>query len=336
MTPTETGLWALAVHGGAGSAAELRAEDEPSIRAALNEVLEAGARLLAAGGTSLDVVEDAVRRLEDSPLFNAGRGAVFNEVGAHELEASIMAGQTLGAGAVAGVASVRNPILLARQIMEHSPHVYLQGDGALAFARERGLELAAPDYFWTEARWTALEQARARASADGGRASPSGGEPGSEGGRPGPVGGEYGSGGAEPGTVGAVALDRHGNVAAATSTGGMTNKRRGRVGDSSVIGAGTYASNAGGAVSCTGHGELFIRTAAAHEVCALIEHAGKAAQAAVDIVIRERLAPLGGRGGIIVVDRNGHFGLALNTEVMPRGFVRHDAAPVVAISADAG
>ncbi len=308
--PGGTGRWALAIHGGAGSARTdaLDARREQAVREELSRVLVASARTLAAGGSSLDVVEAAVVELEDSPLFNAGRGAVFNAHGEHELEASIMEGRELRAGAVANVRGVRNPISLARLVMERTSHVYLEGEGAIAFARACGVEIVSPAYFWTEHRWKALKDARLHPNA--GRRS-----------------------GEDFGTVGAVAIDSKGNLAAATSTGGMTNKLAGRVGDSSVIGAGTYASNASCAVSCTGHGEHFIRATVARDICALVEYGGEYAQAAAAQVIEHRLAPLGGRGGVIVVDRRGRVACVFNTEIMYRGAVTHDTPPRVAVHA---
>jgi beta-aspartyl-peptidase (threonine type) len=300
------GAWALAIHGGAGDRdAEGVTEDrEELIRAALSSVLADGARGLSSGRTSLDVVEDAVRNLEDSPLFNAGRGAVFNVRGEHELEASIMDGRTQCAGAVAIVSGVKNPVSLARLVMERTAHVFLQGEGAMEFAREQGVELMDQDYFWTAERWQALEKARQRAAMAPEK---------------------------EFGTVGAVALDRHGNLAAATSTGGMTNKRVGRVGDSPIIGAGTYASNASCAVSCTGHGEYFIRATIARDVAAMIEYGGKDARAAAEAVISEKLAGLGGKGGVIVVDRDGNLACSFNSRRMYRGLVSSSRSMRVAV-----
>jgi len=301
--------WALAVHGGAGTVpkAGLDADEEAAVRAALTAALQAGARALAAGAASLDVVEQAVCALEDSPLFNAGKGAVFNARGEHELEASIMDGRTLKAGAVANLRGIRNPVTLARWVMERTPHVYLAGEGAIAFAQSEGMELIAPDYFWTEQSWGALKRERLRAGRE--RRS------------------------LEHGTVGAVALDSHGNLAAATSTGGITNKLAGRVGDSSVIGAGTYASNESCAVSCTGQGEYFMRAAAARDICALVEYGERSARAAAAMVIREKIARLGGHGGVIVVDRRGGVFSVFNTGVMYFGKVTHDTRAATAIHA---
>lgn len=298
--------WALAVHGGAGAVGDGGRNRERAIRAAITAALEAGAQILGAGGTSLDAVEDAVRRLEDSPYFNAGRGAVFNARAEHELEASIMDGRTLAAGAVAVLRGIKNPVTLARRVMERSPHVFLQGDGAMAFAESEGIGRVEPGYFWTEDRYAALQAVRARVAS---------GRP------PAP----------QIGTVGAAALDTHGNLAAGTSTGGMTNKAVGRIGDSSIIGAGTYASNASCAVSGTGHGEYFIRATVARDVSALMEYAGKDADSAADTVIRRRLAGIGGKGGVIVVDRGGKVVFAFNTELMYRGSVTDANGLTVAI-----
>ncbi|HEX7082071.1 MAG TPA: isoaspartyl peptidase/L-asparaginase [Gammaproteobacteria bacterium] len=311
-------VWALAIHGGAGFGGEEAhgAEQDAAIRAELAAVLEAGARMLASGAPALDAVEDAVRRLEDCPLFNAGRGAAFNERGEHELEASIMDGRTLAAGAVAVLRGIKNPVFVARLVMERSPHVFLQGEGAAAFAARHGIERVGDEYFRTERRLRALHDAQ-RAAVTG--------PPGDIERSPPPP---------DAGTVGAVARDVDGNLAAATSTGGLTNKAPGRVGDSSIIGAGTYASNASCAVSCTGHGEYFIRATAARDVAALVEYGGLDLAAAVDRVIRSRVAALGGQGGAIAVDRAGYVACAFNTPVMLRGRVTATSPPAVGIRAE--
>ena len=286
----------IAIHGGAGviTRSSLSAEDEAAYRADLARALDAGYEVLQAGGDSLDAVTAAVRILEDSPLFNAGRGAVFNHEGINELDASIMDGRTLKAGAVAGVRHVRNPVDLARRVMERSPHVLLSGAGAEEFALEQGLELVPRKYFFTERRWQQLERARA--------------------------GDKLGSAALGYfGTVGAVARDSRGNLAAATSTGGMTNKRWGRVGDSPIIGAGNYADNGSCAVSATGSGEFFIRSVLAHEISALIKYRGLAVEEAARQAVRERLQGIGGDGGVIVVDREGNVAMQFNTEGMFRG-----------------
>lgn len=286
----------IAIHGGAGviTRSSLSAEDEAAYRADLARALDAGYEMLQAGGDSLDAVTAAVRILEDSPLFNAGRGAVFNHEGINELDASIMDGRTLKAGAVAGVRHVRNPVDLARRVMERSPHVLLSGAGAEEFALEQGLELVPRKYFFTERRWQQLERARA--------------------------GDKLGAAALGYfGTVGAVARDSRGNLAAATSTGGMTNKRWGRVGDSPIIGAGNYADNDSCAVSATGSGEFFIRSVLAHEISTLIKYRGLAVEEAARQAVRERLQGIGGDGGVIVVDREGNVAMQFNTEGMFRG-----------------
>ncbi len=303
-TPTVAGAPALAIHGGAGTMSpesltpDLRAEVEATLDAALT----AGYEVLASGGSALDGVVAAIRILEDSPLFNAGRGAVFTHEGGHELDASIMDGETLAAGAVGGVVGVRNPIVLARRVMEASPHVLLTGDGALEFAREQSIELEPPAYFHTEYRREQLERALEKQAQDkrtSRRTAP-----------------DY------LGTVGAVALDRAGRLAAGTSTGGMTNKRWGRLGDSPIIGAGTYASDeAGCAVSATGHGEFFIRAAVAHDICARAAYGGVTVAAAARTVVLERLPAMGGGGGVITMDGAGRIEMPFNTTGMYRGSV---------------
>jgi L-asparaginase / beta-aspartyl-peptidase len=285
----------LLIHGGAGTlrAAEMSAEDRSAYEAALDAALEAGWRVLAEGGSALDAVTAAVLPMEDSPLFNAGRGAVFTADGRNELDAGIMDGTTQAAGAVGGVRSVRNPILLARRVMEASPHVFLAGSGALDFAVDQGLELKPAAWFWTERRWQQLQDWQLR-TGDAAR----------------PTDGRFG-------TVGAVALDGEGRLAAATSTGGTTGKRYGRIGDVPVIGAGTWADR-DCAVSATGDGEYFIRTAAARSICARIGLAGAAPGEAAAAVLAE-VRELGGLGGVIVIDRQGRFSLSFSTEGMYRG-----------------
>lgn len=289
-------MFGIAIHGGAGviSRASMTPESEAAYRRDLESALDAGYAVLARGGSGLDAVTTAVRILEDSPLFNAGRGAVFNHEGINELDASIMDGKDLKAGAVAGVRHVRNPVLLARAVMEDSPHVMLTGTGAEEFALERGIELVPRSYFFTERRWNQLERAR-----KGDRLSAA-------------DLGYYG-------TVGAVARDQQGNLAAATSTGGMTNKRWGRVGDSPVIGAGNYADNRSCAVSATGSGEYFIRSVLAHEIAALIRHRGLDAATAAREAVSQSLAGIGGDGGVIVIDHAGRIAMEFNTEGMFRG-----------------
>jgi beta-aspartyl-peptidase (threonine type) len=298
---------AFVIHGGAGtiSPEQITPEIERDLRAGLQRSLEAGHGVLKDGGSSLDAVVAAVRVLEDDPLFNAGRGAVFTSAGTHEMDAAIMDGGTLKVGAVGGTRSVRNPILLARAIMETSPHVMLAGQGAEDFARKLGLEVVEQKYFYTEQRWRALERVRKSRT-----------EPLADADR--------------HGTVGAVALDQAGNLAAATSTGGNTNKWPGRIGDTPVIGAGTYANNKTCAVSTTGDGEFFIRAVAGHDLSALIEYGGiKLAEAARTVI--DKIGALGGTGGLIAIDREGNIALPFNTTGMYRGYVDIDGNSSVTI-----
>ncbi len=304
--------WAIVVHGGAGviERADLTPDQEAAYRAAMTRVTQAGGEVLAGGGSALDAIETAIGILEDDPLFNSGRGAVFTAEGRNELDASIMDGATLKAGAVAGVTRTRHPISLARAVMEKSPHVMLMGAGADTFSRETGLEQVEPAYFYTERRWRSLERflnennlpvpARPEGAATPDEAAGLAHDEG-----------KYG-------TVGVVALDQAGHVAAGTSTGGTTGKRWGRVGDSPIIGAGNYASDASCAVSATGTGEYFIRLTVAREVCALVEHKGLSLQAAADEVIQTKLTALGGDGGVIAVAPDGQMAWSYNTSGMYR------------------
>lgn len=306
----------LVIHGGAGTIAQ--GQDDPGearYHAALVDILAAGAACLAAGGSALDAVSVAVDLLEECPLFNAGHGAVFTSAETHELDAAIMDGATLMAGAVAGVAQVRRPGRAARAVMEAGEHVLMAGAGAEAFARQHGLEMVEPDFFSTEARRDQLRRARAagQMALDHDAAS-------------GPLDETR-----KFGTVGAVALDRDGHLAALTSTGGMTNKRPGRIGDSPLIGAGTYADDRFAAVSCTGTGEAFIRVAAAHDVCARMAYGGQDLAAAAQAVVEDALPAVGGRGGLIAVDARGRVAMPFNTEGMYRGLVRLGEAPATAI-----
>ena len=298
---------ALVIHGGAGtiSPEQITPEMERDLRGGLQRSLDAGHAILKNGGSSLDAVVAAVHVLEDDPLFNAGRGAIFTSAGTHEMDAAIMDGRTLKAGAVGGIKRVKNPILLARAVMEKSPHVILAGDGAEDFARELGLEIVEQEYFYTDQRWQALERVRAASA-------------------------ESLSDADRHGTVGAVALDQSGNLAAATSTGGNTNKWPGRIGDTPVIGAGTYANDQTCAVSATGDGEFFIRAVTAHDLSALMEYAGMNLAAAARRVI-EKVGALGGTGGLIAVDRDGNIALPFNTAGMYRGSVAADGSSFVAI-----
>ncbi|HEX8534112.1 MAG TPA: isoaspartyl peptidase/L-asparaginase [Allosphingosinicella sp.] len=296
--------WKIVVHGGAGILERdvIGADQEREIRAALANALEVGSDILTAGGSALDAVEAAVKKLEDNAHFNAGRGSVFTYQGTTELDAAIMEGRERRSGAVAGATATRNPVSLARAVMEKSPHVMLSGGGADQFSRDQGLEQAGPEWFSTPARRQALDDMLS--NRDGWF----------------DVDMKYG-------TVGAVALDTGGHVAAATSTGGITGKRWGRIGDSPIIGAGTYADDRAGAVSATGSGEYFIREAAAHEICARVRMLGQTAKAASDAVIAE-VGELGGTGGFIFVSRSGEAGWSFNSAGMYRGKASADGMVV--------
>lgn len=295
---------ALAVHGGAGTLAPelMTPEREKGYRAALELSLRRGYGVLKEGGAAIDAVEAAIRVLEDSPHFNAGKGSVFNADGQHEMDASLMNGRDLSAGAVAGVQNVRNPIGLARRVMDHSSHVLISGLGAFEFAHKQKVELEDDQYFFDQFRY---DQWKEMAGTDVYKLDHSEKEK-------------------KFGTVGAVALDVNGHLAAGTSTGGMTNKKWQRIGDSPIIGCGTYANDASCAVSCTGHGESFIRAVAAHDVHALIAYKGLSLQEAVRVVVHEKLPPLDGDGGLIAVDRDGNIVLDFNCSGMYRGHVGAD------------
>ena len=298
----------FAIHGGAGTIdrSKMTPERERDYRAGLERAVVAGYEILKSGGASLDAVETAIRLLEDDPLFNAGKGAVFTSGGTNELDASIMNGKTLAAGAVAGVKRIKSPINLARMVMEKSPHVMIAGEGAEAFAKEVGVELVDPKYFFTQERWEALEKVKAEK-------------------KEAPLSDKD-----RHGTVGAVALDQAGNLAAGTSTGGMTNKRVGRIGDAPVIGAGTYASNRTCAVSATGDGEYFIRVGVARDVSSAMEYrnarVADAAQRAID-----KVGELGGTGGLIAIDKDGNIAMPFNTSGMYRAHIGPNSKPVVEI-----
>lgn len=314
----------IAIHGGAGTIlrSAMNTVQEQAYHDALTEILNAGQQILAAGGSALDAVSKAVSMLEDCPLFNAGKGAVYTHAGTHELDAAIMDGATLAAGAIANVEHVRNPILAARAVMEHSEHILLVGAGAEDFVAQHGIELVETGYFHTEARHAQWLRARdqegmllldhdatSRAAAEIAPIDPDD----------------------KFGTVGAVAVDMHGNVAAATSTGGITNKRVGRVGDSPLIGAGCYANNRTAAISATGTGEAFMRTVAAYDISARMEYAGLSLKDAAEHVVMDLLPRYQGRGGLIAIDAQGNVSLPFNTEGMYRGYARVGAAPVTAI-----
>lgn len=309
----------IAIHGGAGAItrAQLSVEKEQLYIKALSEIVEAGQAILDADGSALDAVTEAVRLLEECPLFNAGTGAVFTRAGTHELDACIMDGNSLDAGAVAGVSHIRNPILAAREVLEHSPHVLLIGEGAETFAEAQGLEPVLPEMFSTPERWEQLQRAQLNNHTV---LDHDGGEP------------------IDPdskfGTVGAVARDKFGNLAAATSTGGMTNKMPGRVGDSPIVGAGCYANNANVAVSATGTGEVFMRTLAAYDIAALMEYGGLSLHQATERVVMEKLPALDGSGGVIAIDREGNVALPFNSEGMYRGYGYVGDAPSVGIYRD--
>ncbi len=313
----------ILIHGGAGAIARalMSKELEQEYRTALTIILRTTGQLLAQGGSSVDAVELAVTLMEDNPLFNAGIGAVFNSNRGHELEATIMDGATGKAGGVLGLRHVRNPIKLARRIMDRTPHVVLGGEGAEAFASAQQLELVAEDYFSTERRRLQLENDQRISGAP--RLSLSEDTVVLEAPSRDPFG-----------TVGAVALDERGNLAAATSTGGMSNKWPGRVGDSAVIGAGCYADNATCAVSATGHGEFFLRHVVAYDIAARVAYLRATPQQAAEQVVLEKLVRLGGRGGVIVLDRAGRFAMPFNSAGMYRGSLRAGGEPQVAIYAE--
>ena len=288
----------MVIHGGAGTIerSEMTAENEKAHRGGLERALKAGYDVLQRGGSSLDAVQAAIQVLEDDPLFNAGKGAVFTHEGTNELDASIMDGRTLSAGAVAALQHIRNPIALSRLVMEKSPHVMLEGAGAEAFAKTMGVTFVDQKYFYTEERWQSLQKEKAKHS-------------------PAPTPDKD-----RHGTVGAVALDKSGNLAAGTSTGGTTNKQFGRIGDSPIIGAGTYANNRTCGVSCTGDGEYFIRSLAAYDVSAMMEYEGMPVQKAAQAVI-DKVGKLGGAGGLIALDKDGNVAMPFNTSGMYRGTV---------------
>lgn len=297
----------IVIHGGAGTILKENMTDslEQAYRAKLEEAIRTGHEILANGGTALEAVQRTINVMEDSPLFNAGKGAVFTNAGTNELDASIMDGETLNAGAVAGVTTIKNPINLAYEVMVNSEHVMLGGKGAEEFAKQQGIEIVDPQYFFTENRYKSLQRIRDKEKTeldhDGKTAF------------------------VDPfikdskfGTVGCAALDKNGNLAAGTSTGGMTNKRWGRIGDAPIIGAGTYANNATCAVSSTGWGEFFIRGMVAHDISALMEYKGLSLQEAARVVIQEKIPALGGDGGIVAIDHEGNVAMEFNTAGMYR------------------
>ena len=317
--------YVLVIHGGAGTIlkSQMTSEREKAYQLALEKALQTGNDILKKGGTALDAVEACVRSMEDDHLFNAGKGAVFTNEGKNELDAAIMNGKTLEAGSVAGVTTIRNPITAARAVMEKSPHVMMTGAGAEKFARQQGLEIVDPSYFYTEARWSGLQRAKQEDSlkmksdhADTARKS---------------MLKQLENRDYKYGTVGAVALDRYGNLAAATSTGGMTNKKFGRIGDAPIIGAGTYANNNTVAISGTGWGEYFIRLVMAKSISDMMEFGKMKLKAAADEMIMKRLPALGGDGGLIAVDREGNIAMPFCTEGMYRGFIKSNGEKVIKI-----
>ncbi len=317
----------IVLHGGAGTILKkyMTPEKEKAYTSTLNEALEKGYSILEKGGSSLDAVEAAINIMEDSPLFNAGKGAVFTANGINELDASIMDGKTLNAGAVARVSHIKNPISLARMVMEKSPHVLLVGDGAEQFAKENGVELVDSKYFFTQSRWDALQKIKEKSKKEKGNKNRTGliqkpvfSEPLDE----------------MFGTVGVAALDKNGNLAAGTSTGGMTNKLYGRVGDSPIIGAGTYANNKTCAISGTGWGEFFIRLNVTKDISDLMEYKGMSLKDAADLVIMKKVPELGGDGGVIAIDKNGNIAMPFDTEGMFRAYHLEGGNPVVKIYKD--
>lgn len=305
----------LVIHGGAGTILKenMTDEQEAEYRAKLEEALKVGYAILEKGGTSMDAIVETIKVMEDSPLFNAGKGAVFTNAGTNELDASIMDGKTLNAGAVGGVTIVRNPVTAARAVLEKSEHVMLTGEGANQFALLQGLDTVDNSYFYTEHRFKSLQNAKNKTTGSTTILSED----------------EY-----KYGTVGAAALDKHGNLAAATSTGGMTNKKYGRIGDSPIIGAGTYANNNTCAVSCTGHGEFFIRYAVAHDISAMMEYKGVSLEEAGNEVVNVKLKNAEGSGGVIAIDKYGNVSMPFNTEGMYRGYIHPDGKAKVFIYKD--
>ena len=299
----EAPRWAIVIHGGAGviTRDRLTPEAEAEYRGMLQTAIDTGAAVLAGGGTALDAIERTIHVMEECPLFNAGKGAVFTHEGRNEMDASIMDGSNLAAGAVAGVTDIKSPISAARKVMEASPHVLLAGKGASEFAAEQGLEIVDPSYFYTEERYQQLRKELDKEKF---------------------------------GTVGCVVLDLHGNIAAGTSTGGMTNKRWNRIGDTPIIGAGNYANNNTCAVSATGHGEFFIRYTVAHDISALMEYKGLTLDSAARLVIKDKLVKAGGSGGVIAIDRKGNISMPFNSEGMYRGYRTSEGASGVFIFAD--
>lgn len=295
--------YAIAIHGGAGTIlrTNMTNEIEQKYKTALNESILAGEYILLNSGLAIDAVEASIRSLENNPLFNAGRGSVFSHEGEHEMDASIMNGKDLMAGAVAGIKNVKNPITLAKSVMQHSNHVFMAGQGAEVFAKQLNIEMAPNEYFFEQMRYDQLIQAKSNDRIDLDH-----------------VDNKFENGEKKFGTVGAVALDVFGNISAGTSTGGMTNKKHGRVGDTPIIGAGTYANNQTCGVSCTGHGEFFIRSVVAYDISCLIEYKGFSLKEACNLVVKDKLVKIGGEGGLIALDAKGNIELCFNSEGMYR------------------
>lgn len=295
--------YAIAIHGGAGTIlrTNMTNEIEQKYKMALNESILAGEYILLNSGLAIDAVEASIRSLENNPLFNAGRGSVFSNEGEHEMDASIMNGKDIMAGAIAGVKNVKNPITLAKFVMQHSNHVFMAGHGAEVFAKQLNIEMAPNEYFFEQMRYDQLIQAKSNDRIDLDH-----------------VDNKFENGEKKFGTVGAVALDVFGNISAGTSTGGMTNKKHGRVGDTPIIGAGTYANNQTCAVSCTGHGEFFIRSVVAYDISCLIEYKGFSLKEACNLVVKDKLVKIGGEGGLIALDAKGNIELCFNSEGMYR------------------
>ena len=300
QSPSSKPEYVIVIHGGAGNASnrDINEQQQKEYKEKLSEALAIGENILKNGGTCIEAIEKTINYLEDCPLFNAGKGAVFTHDGRNELDASVMQGWDLNAGAVAGVGDVKNPISLAIEVMLNSEHVLLSGSGASQFAKEQELEIVDSSYFFTEKRWESLQNMLK-----------------SE----------------KHGTVGCVVLDKYGNLAAGTSTGGRTNKKYGRIGDSPIIGAGNYANNNTCAVSATGHGEFFIRYAVAHDISTLMEYKGMSLKEASNLVINTKLAEVGGLGGIIAVDKNGNVAMPFNTNMMFRAYAKSTGEKEVAI-----
>ncbi len=308
--------YAIAIHGGAGTILQstMTAEKETAYKAALQDAIEAGEAVLKKGGSSLDAVEFAIVSLENNPLFNAGKGAVFTHNGKNEMDASIMYGKDLTAGAVAGVTNIKNPISLSRAVMEKSDHVLLTGAGAIDFAKKINAEFAPDDYFFVQMRYEQLQKAKESDTMILDHTEDN-----------------FENGEKKFGTVGCVALDVHGNIAAGTSTGGMTNKKFGRVGDSPIIGAGTYANNNTCAISCTGHGEFFLRSVVAYDISCLMEYKGLTLKQACDVVVMDKLVKIGGEGGLIALDAKGNIELPFNSEGMYRAKKSSDSELYIGI-----